>query len=127
MSGGIKFEVKSSFKENPKFRKRLEGLMSQALEQVGDQVIGDLRLSQTMPKDSGHLQNASTSAHLTDKGLEISSHTPYARRLYFHPEYNFRTDKNPFAGARWFDPYLTGHSKGDFIPNAFSAFLGRLL
>ena len=34
---------------------------------------------------------------------EIRYRTPYARRLYYHPEYNFSTEKNPEAGAYAFE------------------------
>lgn len=34
---------------------------------------------------------------------EISWNTPYARRLYYHPEYNFSTEKNAQAGGYWFE------------------------
>ena len=45
---------------------------------------------------------------------------PQARRLYFHPEYNFQKVNNPNAGAGWFDPYTKGGSKEDFVPEAFA-------
>lgn len=34
---------------------------------------------------------------------ELRYRTPYARRLYYHPEYNFSTEKNPEAGAYAFE------------------------
>lgn len=34
---------------------------------------------------------------------EIKYDTPYARRLYYHPEYDFSKEKNPEAGAYWFE------------------------
>ena len=34
---------------------------------------------------------------------KIRYRTPYARRLYYHPEYNFSTEKNPEAGAYAFE------------------------
>lgn len=36
-------------------------------------------------------------------GGEIKYRTPYARRLYYHPEYNFSREKNAEAGAYWFE------------------------
>lgn len=29
--------------------------------------------------------------------------TPYARRLYYNPQYNFSKDMNPFAQGLWFE------------------------
>ena len=34
---------------------------------------------------------------------EVRYRTPYARRLYYHPEYNFSQEKNSKAGAYWFE------------------------
>lgn len=34
---------------------------------------------------------------------ELRYRTPYARRLYYHPEYNFSQEKNPEAGAYAFE------------------------
>ena len=34
---------------------------------------------------------------------ELNYLTPYARRLYYHPEYNYSTEHNPQAGGYWFE------------------------
>ena len=33
---------------------------------------------------------------------------PYARRLYYHPEYHFNKEHNPNAGGKWLAPWLKG-------------------
>lgn len=84
----------------------------QALEMTGQQVLNDVRDEQTMPFDEGTLQNDSTFLDTTKSSrgqVSVVSDTPYARRLYYHPEYNFQQGKNPNAGAGWFDPYATGN------------------
>ena len=99
------------------------------LVKTADAIRTDLVQSQTMPFDTGQLQNRSTFIDTNKKTLNkvsIVSDTPYARRLYFHPEYNFRQDKNPNAGGMWFSPYLTGNKK-DFAKNAFKLFMKRSL
>lgn len=63
-----------------------------ALIDTAEAVKTDLIKSQTMPFRTGNLQNDNT--FIDDKSIEkntvkIVSDTPYARRLYFHPEYNF--------------------------------------
>lgn len=83
----------------------------QALEMTGQQVLNDVRDSQTMPFDTGNMQN--TQSYLDDSKsqdgvVSVVTDTPYARRLYYHPEYNFQKGKNPNAGAGWFDDYLDG-------------------
>lgn len=74
----------------------------------------DLQQSQTMPFDTGATQNTKTfvdSSKVNQGKVSVVTEGPYARRLYFHPEYNFRTDKNPNAGGLWFEPYITGNKK----------------
>ena len=34
---------------------------------------------------------------------KIQYRTPYARRLYYHPEYEFSKEHNPQAGGYWFE------------------------
>lgn len=34
---------------------------------------------------------------------ELKYRTPYARKLYYHPEYNFSTEHNAEAGGYWFE------------------------
>lgn len=97
-----------------------------ALIETADATKSDLMESQTMPMDTGALQNRNTYIDKSNssKGtVSIVSDTPYARRLYYHPEYNFRTDKNPNAGGMWFQPYIDGNKKA-FCKNAFKRLLG---
>lgn len=85
-----------------------------ALEQTADQLLVDVVQSQSMPFETGFMQNDQTACDFSNssKGeVNIVTSTPYARRLYYHPEYNFRTDKNPNAGGMWWEPYLSGDKK----------------
>ena len=43
------------------------------------------------------------SCHIED-GTDVVWSTPYARRLYYHPEYNFQGA--PMRGAYWADRYM---------------------
>lgn len=38
------------------------------------------------------------------QGTDVVWHTPYARRLYYHPEYNFQG--SPMRGGNWVDRML---------------------
>lgn len=113
-----------------------------ALVETAEAIKTDLIQSQTMPfgktrynKDGkvvyqgGTLQNDST--FVDDKRIikgvvKIVSDTPYARKMYFHPEYNFNKDKNPNAGGRWLDPYIDGDKK-DLPAKYYKKFLQRRL
>ena len=101
-----------------------------ALEQTGEAIHTDVVQSQTMPFGEGILQNTSTFVDYSDsnKGsVSIVSSTPYARRLYYHPEYNFSKEENPDAGGKWFDPYLKGGKKQDFANKTYAKIYKRLI
>ena len=101
----------------------------QSLVETADSIKSDLQQSQTMPFDSGNLQNRSTFIDDTKKNIGkvyIVSDTLYARRLYFHPEYNFYTGHNSKAGGEWFDPYINGNKK-NFAQKTFARIMkGKL-
>lgn len=53
------------------------------------------------PMDTGELIGSSLRLSQFGRG-KLIWHTPYARRLYYNPQYNFSKDKNPLAGGLWF-------------------------
>ena len=119
--------MKVTTKMNSQALSTLSKAQRQALEMTGQQVLNDLRNSQTMPFDTGNLQNESSYLDDSDadKGsVSVVSDTPYARRLYFHPEFNFQTGKNPNAGAEWFEPYISG-TKAHKVKEWFKQFTRR--
>ena len=119
--------MKVTTKMNQQALSTLSKAQRQALEMTGQQVLNDLRNAQTMPFDTGNLQNDSTyvdDSQSSEGRVSIVSDTPYARRLYFHPEYNFQQGKNPNAGAGWFDTYIDG-DKARFVKELFKQFVRR--
>lgn len=108
---------------------RIEADIRKALIKTADAVKTDLQQSQTMPFDTGQLQNRSTfvddSKASSGKVLVVSD-TPYARRLYFHPEYHFSDKENPNAGGAWFEPYISG-AKKDYAKKVFARFMQNSL
>lgn len=91
----------------------------------GEQYKGKKKLKYS----GGTLQNDST--FVDDKEAKkgkvyIISDTPYARRLYFHPEYNFNKEKNKNAQGRWFDIYVSGE-KREYVKKFFAKFYKRRL
>ena len=119
--------VSSTIKLNEAKLKELTKQQYVSLVQTADAVLTDLRDSQTVPFDTGNLQNDSTflDDSQKEKGrVSIVSATPYARRLYYHPEYDFRHTNNAKACGKWFEPYISGN-KSDFIVNAFKELFKR--
>lgn len=108
----MKAQVKT--KINHKGNEYVKKLMKEALAETADALKSDLEQSQTMPFDTGALQNRGTFVDDSKKNkgiVTIVSDGPYARRLYFHPEYNFQKTKNRNAGGIWFEPYINGNKK----------------
>ena len=121
MAGNV--QVTSRVELNMSVLNMLDGAQSTALAQTGDATLTELRDRGVMPFDTGNLQNDSTFVDDSQKDkVSIVSSTPYARRLYFHPEYNFRRGNNASAGGKWFDSFLND----DFIRDAYSKLLKRL-
>lgn len=97
-------------------------------------VKSDLVSSQTVPYDNGTMQGSIETQDPWQAGDEFhtilsigGSDSPQARRLYFHPEYNFQRGHNPNAGAAWYTPYLAGGEKAAFIPETFAALMKEKL
>ena len=116
-------QVTSRIELNMSVLNMLDNAQRQAFEQTADATLTELRDRQVMPFDTGNLQNDNTfiDTSQSDK-VSIVSATPYARRLYFHPEYNFKRGNNANAGGKWFDSFLND----DFIANAYAKLLKQI-
>lgn len=120
--------ARSRVKLNLSRIRQLDQAAVTALEQTAEAIHTDLVQSQTMPFRSGNTQNESTYVDTGDSArgrVELVTANPYARRLYFHPEYHFYTGENPQAGGAWFESYTEGGAKRDFAGNAFAKLYKR--
>ncbi len=102
--------------------KQLADAQIKALETTAEALHTEVVQAQVMPRDTGHLQNDSTFVDYSKSksGLvSLISQTPYARRLYFHPEYNFRKAENSNAQGKWLGPWISGDKK-DFCKNTYA-------
>lgn len=107
----------------------LENAVKESAMTAMEQVESDLISSVTMPFDTGDMQNNQTFVAVegedTINGEDVYSvalvtGSPQARRLYYHPEYNFYHGHNKNAGAAWLEPYISGDKK-DLAKEAFEA------
>lgn len=64
-----------------------------------------------VPKDSGNLEASSVSSSLIGQGT-LYWNTPYARRLYYNPQYNFSKDRNGNAQGLWFEAAKSSKKDG---------------
>ena len=118
MAGNV--QVTSRVELNYSVLNMLDNAQFEALAQTADATLTELRDRQVMPFDTGNLQNDSTFVDDSQRDkVSIVSSTPYARRLYFHPEYNYRRGNNASAGGKWFESFLND----TFIQNAYAKLL----
>jgi hypothetical protein len=120
-------KVSSKITLNNQKIKQLTKAAVVALEQTAEALHTEVVQAQVMPRDTGALQNESSFVDYSQssKGrATLVSSTPYARRLYYHPEYDFKTDENPNAKGKWFDDWIDGSQK-DFCKNAYKEFYRR--
>lgn len=98
--------------------------LEKTMEDTGNGVIRSIKLTQKVPYDTGKLEKSiKLKVSKNKKGQVIFSiefETPYARRLYYHPEYHFQKTHNKNAQAYWLEEYRGHKGKGqDKIKNLF--------
>lgn len=107
----------------------LEKIQHQALEMTATAVLTDIVASAVVPKDLGELERSGfvDTSEILQGVVSIVFSTPYARRLYWHPEYNFRQDKNRNARGKWMEPYHTAGQKREWVIETYQKFLQMLM
>ncbi len=98
--------------------KNLEKAVPESAKKAMEQLIIDVRGEQTMPFDTGDMQNNQTFVTAEDGCVRLVTGSPQSRRLYYHPEYNFQRGKNANAGGKWLEAYISGDKK-DFVKEQF--------
>lgn len=108
----VKMKVKVTM--NQQKVRELSQAQIQAVKMTGEQMLHEIISDQVIPFDTGNLQNVETYVETKEanKGkVSIVHDTPYASRLYYHPEYNFQTMFNANARGEWWEEWLTGAKK----------------
>jgi len=101
--------------------------LSMTVKGSHDSILSDIMTSEVVPKQTGELER---SVYIDESQIKKGTVTlvydsPYARRLYWHPEYNFRTDKNRNARGMWLEPWANGEKTNTFVKR-FKDLLKRL-
>lgn len=122
-------KVNSSIKlDLPKIRELTQAQVT-ALEQTAEALHTEVVQAQVVPRDTGNLQGESFFADYSESShgkVTLVHSTPYARRLYFHPEYHFSRDENPNAKGMWFEDWLPGGKEAEFAVDAYKEIYRRL-
>ena len=118
---------------------KLDKAMITALKLSADLLQNEIRNEQVVPRKEGTLQNEAFTANkdTADKGyIRFTFNTPYARRLYFHPEYNFhkvpwddghgnRGEGNINAQGEWMKLWFKGGKYEDRPAEIYAEVLKR--
>lgn len=120
-------KAKVKIKLNNSAISNLEKAQRQAIEMTMEVLKTDIVTSAVVPKNTGELERSGfvDTSMLREFVASIVFDTPYARRLYWHPEYNFRKDKNVNAQGKWMQAYIDGDKK-DFIKDTYMSFFKQL-
>lgn len=81
-------------------RKLNSATADKTLFALSEQILADSNYY--IPKDEGRLEQSSIIATRSSNHAQIIWDTPYARRLYWNPQFNFSTDVNPNARGLWY-------------------------
>ena len=111
-----------------------------ALMLTGNDVISDVLEAQVVPKMRGTLESTLQPLDVSELNkfrVKVHSNTPYARRLYYHPEYHFHRapwsivhkdgtvehfEGNPNARGLWFEPWIDG-DRSEFVRQSFAYYM----
>lgn len=85
---------------------KAEEAINKAQFELDQQVLKDSNFY--IPKDTGELERSSIRFSRPGEG-HIEWNTPYARRLYYNPQYDFSKDVNPNARGAWFEEAKARH------------------
>ena len=117
--------VKSTVDLNmPRIRQLTQAAVT-ALELTAEALHTEVIQAQVFPFDTGNLQNEGTFVDYSESAqgkVTLVSNTPYARRMYYHPEYYFQTGENPNARGEWYEDWMTGGRQEDFAVKTFRKF-----
>ena len=118
--------MKVEVKFDPAAIRKIREAVGAAAEETLEATYSNLVKSKTMPFDTGDMQNNQTFVEQTEQGAVLITGSPQARRLYYHPEYNFKQSEgaNGTRGAKWLEPYISGDKK-DFVRDEFAKALKR--
>lgn len=103
----LNFKTKVDFDQS-KLKKKQKLSREEAQFALDQQVLKDSNYF--IPKQETNLEKSGILHSRIGQG-HIEWRTPYARRLYYNPQYNFSKDVNPNAHGMWFEVAKSLHKK----------------
>lgn len=109
--------------------RQLTSATNTALEMTTEALHTEIVSAGVVPFDIGTLQGEGMSVDYSKSSsgsTSIVHSTPYARRLYYHPEYNFQTTTNAHAKGKWFEDWLPGGKNDKYATETYKKFYKKL-
>jgi hypothetical protein len=119
---------------------KIDSAMEKALKASADTLQNEIRNEQVIPRMDGTLSGEGFKVDKKSAGkgvVRFTFNTPYARRLYFHPEYHFHHapwsdsrgnhDGNPNAQGEWMVHWMEGGKYEDRPAEIFAETLKRFI
>lgn len=122
-------KVSSKVKLNFPKIKQLTKAQVTALEQTAEALHEEVQQARVIPRDTGNLQGEAFFVDYSESSagkVTLVHNTPYARRLYFHPEFKFSKIENPNAQGKWFKYWEEGGRYQSFAIDAYKKIYRRL-
>lgn len=126
----------NNFKWDTAGLKKVDDRMTRALASSAYVLQDEIREAQVIPRMDGTLSGEAfyvDTATAKQGYVTLGFNTPYARRLYFHPEYNFHKspwsdskgnhDGNPNAQGLWMRHWMKGGKYEKRFSQIFKALL----
>lgn len=101
----INLDVNININQN-ELQSKINQRLNKAQFALDEQVIKDSNYY--APFREGYLTKSAVLHSKPGKGY-ITWNEPYARKLYYNPQYNFSKDTNPQAGGLWFERAKAQH------------------
>lgn len=141
-------KVNSTVKLNMEKIRQLSAASVKALELTAEALHTEVVQAQVVPRMDGALQGEKFFVDRSDSAqgkVSLVHEGPYARRLYYHPEYDFQKgpweetikhkdgsishlkhDGNPNAKGKWFEDWEPGGKNANFAPETFAKLMKQL-
>jgi hypothetical protein len=120
----------STIKINTKGIKAAEDDILRALGLTALSLQRRVREAEVVPRRSGQLEDVKffiDDSNIKNGVVSLVFEGPYARRLYYHPEYNFSHAENPNAQGLWMSLWEPGGIYGEEPQELFNEIIGQIM
>ena len=117
-------------KINTKGIKAVESDILRALALTALALQKRVRDAEVVPRDTGQLEDVKffvDDSNLANGTASLVFEGPYARRLYYHPEYNFQKTQNLNAQGLWMSLWEPGGVYGDEPQKLFEEIIQQII